>query len=363
MIKNKTILFFFGTRPEIIKLAPVIQEFKKKSPYIVKTCHTGQHAELTLEFERLFNIDVDYRMVIRNSRGDINTNIAEIITQTNSILSEVKPDLIFVQGDTTTVMTVALAAFNLGIKIGHIEAGLRSFNIKEPFPEELNRKIATLCAEFHFAPTFNSLENLKKEGVPSNKIWNTGNTVVDALMEINKLYNTEIKYEKKILVTVHRRENHGKPLLEICETLLSLSSEYSDYEFIWPVHPNPNISNIVKQKLAEIPNIKIIAPLPYEQLIKIMARCSLIWTDSGGIQEEAPYFKKPVLILRNVTERPEVIEAGYGIITGTNKNKIEEETRKILKDPLYLASLCSLRNPFGNGTASKQILEIICKNV
>ncbi|MNJ97610.1 UDP-N-acetylglucosamine 2-epimerase [compost metagenome] len=356
---TKTILFFYGTRPEIIKLAPVILEFKKQASYDIKTCHTGQHADLTLELEKIFNIEVDYRLAIDNNKKDLNSNLSEILAKANDLLIDIKPDLAVIQGDTTTVMAVALASFNLGIKVAHIEAGLRSFNLKEPFPEELNRKIATLCTEFHFAPTYRSLENLVREGILKDKIWKTGNTVIDALVYVKELLQIKVSNEKIILVTAHRRENHGSPLEDICDALINLSKEFDDYEFIWPIHPNPNVSGFVKNKLKGFSNIKIVPPLGYDKLVNLMAKCTLIWSDSGGIQEEAPYFKKPIIILRNVTERPEVVESGFGILTGTNKSKIEHETRKLLLNKDLQNKFNSFTNPFGDGTASKQILDII----
>lgn len=359
MSKIKKVLVFYGTRPEVIKLAPVIKELKKYVAYNTMVCHTGQHKELTLELESLFNINVDFRLKIENIKKDLNSNLAEIIAKASDLLNKVAPDLVLIQGDTTTVMAVGLASFNLGIKVGHIEAGLRSFNMKEPFPEELNRKIASICSDYHFAPTLSAKENLLKDNVESKNIWVTGNTVVDAVTYMREKLAIHISTNKLILITAHRRENHGLPLLSICNAVKKLSKMHPDFEFIWPVHPNPNVYEIVKSQLHGFDNVKTIEPLSYGKLIALMASSYLIWTDSGGIQEEVPSLAKPVLILRNVTERPEVVSSGFGLLCGTDENLLFEKTTELIQNKDLREKMINGENPFGNGFAAKKIVTII----
>ncbi|MEJ5992834.1 UDP-N-acetylglucosamine 2-epimerase (non-hydrolyzing) [Pedobacter sp. Du54] len=357
MNKLTRVVIFYGTRPEVIKVAPIIHELNKHKNIKTIVCHTGQHKELTLELEDIFNIKVDYRLSFVN-RG-LNYNLAEIIKKSNTLLNKLKPDLVLIQGDTTTVMAVALTSFNLGIKVGHIEAGLRSFNLREPFPEELNRKIATTCSHYHFAPTLTAKENLLKEGVAENSIWVTGNTVIDALTYIKRKFDIAITTQKIILITAHRRENHGQPLLKICNAVSKLSKQYPDFTFIWPLHPNPNVYKIVKEKLVGLTNVSLIEPLGYNKLIELMASCYLIWTDSGGIQEEVPSLMKPVLILRNVTERPEVVTSGFGILCGTDEDILVNKTAELINDSKKREEMIKGSNPFGEGSIAKNIVSII----
>src|SRR5262249_41525839 len=286
-------------------------------------------------------------------------------------LGRLKPHAILVQGDTTTVMTAALAAFYLGIRIGHVEAGLRSFDKRRPFPEEVNRRVGSCLADLHFAPTEGARRNLLAEGVPGPTIYVTGNTTVDVLRMIrldgrvddrrlNELY---LNGNRLVLVTAHRRENHGAPLESICQALKTLASQFDDLEIVYPVHSNPNVSSLAYRELGGLPRIHLINPVSYRDLLKLMDRCYMILTDSGGIQEEAPSFGKPVLILRDVTERPEVVEPGGGRLVGTDARCIVNEARMLLASPDQYRAMSRAKNPFGDGHAAERIVRILSENL
>ena len=288
----------------------------------------------------------------------INYLLAKIIRFTQELFDKELPDLVLVQGDTTTVLGVSIASFYSKVKIGHIEAGLRSNNMQEPFPEEFNRKITTLTTYYHFAPTTLAVNNLLNEGINKQNIYLTGNTVVDAALSISKKLKFKATNKKIILITCHRRENHGEALLNICNAIKILVKKYPDLNFIWPVHPNPNVFPIVHKSLSQIKNVNLVLPLSYSDLIKTIMDCTLVWTDSGGIQEEVPTFKKPVLILRNVTERPEVVDSGFGVLVGTDTYKLVETTSEILDKSSILNKMTMGKNPFGDGKAANKIVEI-----
>lgn len=367
----KKVLFLFGTRPEAIKMAPLIECFSADSRFEVKVAVTAQHREMLDQVLSFFEIPVDYDLNVMKPNQTLHQLTADLISRiTNEILLKESFEYVFVQGDTTTVLASALAAFYQKIKIVHIEAGLRSGNMHSPFPEEMNRVLTSRMANFHFCPTETSRENLFRENISEN-VFVVGNTVIDALLTgLKKIDETSeaklmsrfsnIAFDKKIiLVTCHRRENFGKPFEEICEALLEIAhSQPNDIEIVYPVHLNPNIKEIAHQKLLA-PNIKLIAPLDYPELIWMMNRSHIILTDSGGIQEEAPSLGKPVLVLREVTERTEGVEAGTAVLVGSNKDKIVAETRKLLDDPLYYNAISKASNPYGDGSTSKQIIEIL----
>lgn len=371
----KKILFLFGTRPEAIKMAPLIHSFSKDNYYDVRVGVTAQHREMLDQVVSFFDIKVDYDLNIMVPNQTLHQLTADLISRiTNEILLKESFDCVFVQGDTTTVLAASLAAFYQKIKIAHIEAGLRSNDMHSPFPEEMNRVLTSRLADFHFCPTEKSKENLVKENITKN-LYIVGNTVIDALLfGLEKVKKTEekslldnysfIDFSKKIiLVTCHRRENFGKPFEEICDALLDIANQYSNsIEIIYPVHLNPNVKDIAYSKLIA-KNIKLIAPLAYPELIWMMNKSNIILTDSGGIQEEAPSLGKPVLVLREVTERTEGIDAGTAILVGSSKHKIVKETTKLLEDPDYYTLISKASNPYGDGKTSEKIKDILSKNL
>lgn len=359
------ILLCFGTRPEAIKMAPLYHELKKNN-FDVKVCVTAQHRKMLDQVLEFFQIVPDYDLDLMQPNQTLNSLSANILSKIDEVLSVVKPDLVLVHGDTTTSAMVSLAAFHLGIKIGHVEAGLRTYNKQAPFPEEINRQFTSKIADIHFTPTAAATQNLLKEGIHQEAIVETGNTVIDALLwtidkiEDENYSNLEIENLKKILpankkmvlVTGHRRENFGAGFVNLCEALLSVS-ERDDVAIVYPVHLNPNVKDIVYQKLANKDNIYLIPPVSYPTFVWVMQQSFLIVTDSGGIQEEAPTLGKPVLVTRTVSERPEGIIAGFSTLVGTDKNKITDAIQSILDDFLGFSNL---KNPYGNGDASIQIV-------
>lgn len=357
------ILSIFGTRPEAIKLAPVLAELNKHNVSSV-VCVTAQHREMLDQVLALFAIQPDYDLAIMQPNQSLAELTARALTKLDEVLRIEKPDWILVQGDTTTVMTAALAAFYHRTKVGHIEAGLRSFDKYQPFPEEINRKIATSVSDLHFAPTELSKQNLLREGVPEANIVVTGNTVIDALLQVaEKPYDWDasplanIPRDKRIiLVTAHRRENFGTPLHNICAALRTIAEQYPDIHIVYPVHLNPNVQTVVQQTLANIANITLLPPLEYLPLVQLLKQSFLVVTDSGGIQEEAPGLGKPVLVLREVTERPEGVTAGTVKLVGTDKDKIVREIELLLTDKTEYDRMARAVNPYGDGNASHRIV-------
>jgi UDP-N-acetylglucosamine 2-epimerase (non-hydrolysing) len=369
----KKVLFLFGTRPEAIKMAPLIAAFSSDKNFEVKVGVTAQHREMLDQVLSFFEIQVDYDLNVMKPNQTLHELTSNLISKiTSDILLQEHFDLVFVQGDTTTVLAGALAAFYQKIKIVHIEAGLRSGDMLSPFPEEMNRVLTSRIASFHFCPTEASEENLAKENIKDH-VYVVGNTVIDALLmglkKIDASKETElfskfdfIDFSKKvILVTCHRRENFGKPFEEICDALLEISSSYKEsVEIVYPVHLNPNVKEVAQKKLIAN-NIKLITPLDYPELIWMMNKSNIIVTDSGGIQEEAPSLGKPVLVLREVTERMEGVDAGTAILVGSDKVKIVLETKKLLEDQSYYSQIATASNPYGDGTTSEKIKEIIAR--
>lgn len=357
----KKALVIYGTRPEIIKLFPVIKQLKNNPHFETKIINTGQHAQMTRKLEDLFNIHPDYFLNIMVENQTLNHTLSKVLEQIDAIYSEESPDLVIVQGDTATVLGASVAAFNRKIDIAHVEAGLRSFDLHQPFPEEFNRKAVSLIAKFNFCPTENSINNLKKEGVKEDRLFLTGNTVVDAVQKMIKTF--ELRKDKgnkrKILITAHRRENHVNGIDNICRAVLEIKDKLPEVEFVWPVHPNPNVKQAVYQLLGSIKNVRLVEPLPYQELIREMYESYLIWTDSGGMQEEAPSFRKPVLILRNVTERPEVVESGFGKLVGTDVMEIVSSTVELFTSEELYNQMISGKNPFGDGNAAEKIVKVL----
>ncbi len=359
----KKILFVIGTRPEIIKTAPVILTLKKDKRYHVKVCFTGQHKAMAAQMIKDFNIKVDYDLKLMKSNQTLILTASKSLLRVKGAYKDFKPDLVIVQGDTTTAFCAALSAYYLKIEVAHIEAGLRTYDRYKPYPEELNRAMISRIAEIHFAPTRQSKENLLKENIPDNSIIVTGNTTIDALIYIkNKIRSFKdrklrnLPADKKIiLVTAHRRENFGEPLKNICKALKRLAKENKDIIVVYPVHLNPNVSGTVKKILSGVKNIFLIKPVNYTDFIKLMDSAYIILTDSGGIQEEAPSLGKPVLILRNNTERPEVVEAGCAKIVGTDISKIVKNCKKLFSSKRLYRQMSEKKNPVGDGRASERI--------
>ncbi len=362
------ILSIFGTRPEAIKLAPVIKELKEHpAKPVCKVCVTGQHREMLDPFLKLFGIKQDYDLNIMQKDQSLFDVTCNVLSEVKEILLAEQPDIVIVQGDTTSAFVSSLAAFYLKIKVAHVEAGLRSGNKYNPFPEEINRKFVDHLADWHFAPTETSRQHLLKEGITDKTIYVTGNTVIDALFMIlehtkgeNLLNNLSFEPGNKlILVTAHRRESFGEDIRNICNALHRISEYNHDIEIIYPVHLNPNIQKPVNQILGGLARVHLIEPLDYISFIHLMNKSYLILTDSGGIQEEAPSLGKPVLVMRNTTERPEVIEAGAAKLVGTDTAKIIKETQKLLDNSKEYNSMCHSTNPYGDGKAAQRIVKIL----
>ncbi|MBI9061392.1 MAG: UDP-N-acetylglucosamine 2-epimerase (non-hydrolyzing) [Marinilabiliaceae bacterium] len=365
----RKVLIVFGTRPEAIKMAPVVKEFQQeKSHFDVRVCVTAQHREMLDQVLSFFDIRPEYDLNLMKPSQNLYSLTADIVVSLKSIFEEFKPDFVFVHGDTTTSMASALAAFYCGAKVCHVEAGLRTFNKWAPFPEEMNRQLTGRLTDIHFAPTEQSKQNLLNEGVKGDRIVVTGNTVIDALLHsVQKVQgltdHTGINAVKKILqadkemilVTGHRRENFGEGFLNICEGLRIIAENF-DGDIVYPVHLNPNVQKPVFEMLRDIPNVKLIDPQPYEVFVWLMSVAKIIITDSGGVQEEAPSLGKPVLVMRDTTERPEAIKAGTVILVGTNKEKIVNEALCLLTDRDKYKMMSQLHNPYGDGKASQRII-------
>ena len=370
---KKKNLIIFGTRPEAIKMAPLVKEFLKHDSFDTKVCVTAQHREMLDQVLDFFEITPDYDLDLMKPNQNLYSLTGDIINGLKPILESFKPDYVYVHGDTTTTMAASIAAFYSGAKVCHVEAGLRTFNKRAPFPEEINRSIAGRVCDYHFAPTITSKENLLRENIADKDVLITGNTVIDALQtsvqkveglddsEINSLKNTVGLSKKIILVTGHRRENHGQGFINICSALKQLALENPAVEIIYPVHLNPNVQKPVYELLAGIENVKLIAPLAYPAFVWLMNKSYLIITDSGGVQEEAPSLGKPVLVMRDTTERPEAVDAGTVILVGTNTEKIVLEATQLLNDKEKYNQMSALHNPYGDGKACERIVEFISK--
>lgn len=367
------VLIVFGTRPEAIKMCPLVKEFKKyQDLFQTKVCVTGQHRQMLDQVLTFFDVVPDYDLNLMKPNQNLYVLTAEILTHMKPVLEDFKPDYIFVHGDTTTAMAASMAAFYNGTKIGHIEAGLRTHNKYSPFPEEINRQITGRLSDFHFTPTEKSKQNLINENVPEDTIIVTGNTVIDALLEsidkVNHQPSNLVKEMSKILgskevilVTGHRRENHGDGFVKICKALKKIALDSAERIIVYPVHLNPKVQETVKHILSGLKNVLLIDPLSYEDFIWMMNRSKLIITDSGGIQEEAPSLGKPVLVLRDLTERPEAVEAGTVVLVGTNTALIVKETLDLLNNKTRFAQMSNLHNPYGDGNASIRIVLFLIK--
>jgi len=364
MIKTLTV---FGTRPEAIKMAPLIAELERHPASISnRNCFTGQHKDMVEPLLALFDIRVDHDLALMRQNQTLEHITIAVLQEVGRILRESPVDLVLVQGDTTTSMAAALAAFYARIPVAHVEAGLRTYDHQNPFPEESNRRIIDSVADVFFPHTDMARDNLLKEGIPASRIEVTGNTVIDALLDVSArdfsfkgtiLEPLEFETRKIVLVTAHRRENFGDPFESLCHGLRELAEKYrEDVVLVYPVHRNPNVRAVVERMLANLDNVLLVDPLDYMPLVHLMKRSYMVLTDSGGLQEEAPSLGKPVLVLRKVTERPEGVAAGTVRIIGTDTRAIVDEASRLLDDPLAYAAMASTVNPYGDGTASQRIV-------
>ncbi|SJZ48193.1 UDP-N-Acetylglucosamine 2-epimerase [Selenihalanaerobacter shriftii] len=349
-------------------MAPVIKELKKCQDIKPLVITTAQHRELLDQVLELFHLKPDYDLDIMQTEQSLNQITIRILQQLDPILEKENPDMLLVHGDTTTTFVTSLAGYYNQLPIGHIEAGLRTYDKYRPFPEEMNRHLTGVLSDLHFAPTGDAKDNLLKEGIPEERIFVTGNTVIDALLKIFKgnykftskvLNNIDFKKRKQILITAHRRENLGQPLIKICQAVKMILEQLSDVEVIFPVHPNPKVQRIVNESLGEESRVYLINPLSYNEFVNLMGRVDIILTDSGGIQEEAPSLGKPVLVLREKTERPEAVNAGTVRLVGHNSEQIINESIKLLNDEDVYSQMAQIKNPYGDGKAAKYIKEIL----
>jgi UDP-N-acetylglucosamine 2-epimerase (non-hydrolysing) len=369
----KKFLIVFGTRPEAIKMAPLVKTFQNHKEFETKVCVTAQHREMLDQVLDLFNIKPDFDLDIMKANQDLYDITANILRGMKEVFKEYCPDTVFVHGDTTTTFAVSLAAFYEKISVAHIEAGLRTGDIYSPWPEEANRKLTSQLTAYHFAPTEQSRENLLQENVTPNSIAVTGNTVIDALFLMRDRIINDLEFAKDIvekvpislgersyiLVTGHRRENFGQGFINICEALKQVALEKPDIDIIYPVHLNPNVRAPVNELLNDIPNIHLIEPMQYEVFIYLMMHSKLIITDSGGVQEEAPSLGKPVLVMRDTTERPEAVEAGTVKLVGTDPEKIVSETLILLDDTDAYNAMAKAHNPYGDGHACQRVVDFM----
>lgn len=382
---KKKILVVFGTRPEAIKMSPLVKELKKNKDYFdVLVCVTGQHREMLDQVLYLFDIKPDYDLNIMKPGQDLYDITSRILIDMRTVLKDILPDIVLVHGDTSTCMTVSLAAFYQQIPVGHIEAGLRTYNIYSPWPEEINRQITSRIAKYNFVPTLLAKEHLLSEGIDEASIYLTGNTVIDALKlmiekiksdpilishikeKINTLgYNVgRIKNGRRmVLITGHRRENFGDGFLNICKAIKQLSYKYQDVDFVYPMHLNPKVRNpihtVFDEQLSNLGNTFFIEPLEYLYFVFMMEKSYLVLTDSGGIQEEAPGLGKPVLVMRDTTERPEAVEAGTVLLVGAETRKIIDSVSLLLDNEMEYMKMSKAINPYGDGTACKKISEVL----
>lgn len=369
------VISVFGTRPEAIKMAPVVLALKEDPAFDAKVCVTAQHRQMLDQVLQLFEIIPDYDLNIMRPDQDLFDVTSRVLLGVRDVLKKEQPDLVLVQGDTTTCFAASLAAYYLQIPVGHLEAGLRTGNIYAPFPEEANRAITTRLAKFHFAPTDVSRQNLINENISTNNIWVTGNTVIDALLWVRNRVTQQQDWPEVfgsaeaiitsaspyVLITGHRRENFGKGFLNICEAIATLAANHPDIHFIYPVHLNPNVQKPVFSLLNNKDNIHLIPPLDYAPFVYAMDRAYLILTDSGGVQEEAPSLGKPVLVMRENTERPEAVDAGTVILIGTDKKRIITETECLLLDKEQYQQMTKRHNPYGDGKTASRIKQILLK--
>ena len=388
IIRMKKVMLVFGTRPEAIKMAPLIKEFQKyPNEFLTVICVTGQHREMLDQVLNIFEIVPDYDLNIMKQEQDLYDVTAKVLTGIRDVLKEAEPDVVFVHGDTTTSMATVLATFYQQIPVGHVEAGLRTHNIYSPWPEEMNRQLTGRIATYHFSPTLLSKQNLLNEGIGEDNIVVTGNTVIDALymvvekIKTDKKLNSELELalnkagynvnrlqneKKMVLVTGHRRENFGNGFISMCHAIRALREKYLEVDFVYPMHLNPNVRSAIHEvfgdNLSGLSNMFFIEPLEYLSFVCLMEKATVVLTDSGGIQEEAPALGKPVLVMRNTTERPEALEAGTAKLVGTNYDRIVNEVSALLDNRDYYDQRSQAVNPYGDGFACRRIVEVLRQN-
>ncbi|MDP5460117.1 non-hydrolyzing UDP-N-acetylglucosamine 2-epimerase [Alishewanella sp. SMS8] len=364
------VLSVFGTRPEAIKMAPLVNQLKQDAAFDSRVCVTGQHREMLDQVLQLFSIEPEYDLAIMKAGQDLYDVTTSILLNIKPVLREFQPDIVLVHGDTSTTFAAALACYYEKIAVGHVEAGLRTGNIYSPWPEEANRKLTGALTRLHFAPTQTSADNLLAENLAAANIVITGNTVIDALLQVvDKIDNSPelsasfakqfpfVKDDRRmILVTGHRRESFGGGFEQICAALADIAKQYSDCDIVYPVHLNPNVREPVYRLLSDVSNVHLIAPQDYLPFVYLMSRSYLVLTDSGGIQEEAPSLGKPVLVMRDTTERPEAVDAGTVKLVGTDRAKIVAEVTRLLSDKPYYDSMSFAHNPYGDGKACARII-------
>lgn len=366
-MSRKKIITIFGTRPEAIKMAPLVKELERREEIESKVCVTAQHREMLDQVLELFDIKPDFDLNIMQTRQTLTGITSKVLEGLEEVFENEKPDMILVHGDTTTTFAGGLAAFYQQIKVGHVEAGLRTFNKYFPFPEEMNRKLTGSLADLHFAPTKGSKENLLREGIAESDIYITGNTVIDAMkhtVEENYVFENDelnnIDFNKKvIMITAHRRENWGEGIENICIALNKIVEQNEDVELVYLVHLNPVVKDVVFERLGGNDRIHLLSPLDTKETHNLMNKSFMVMTDSGGLQEEAPHLGKPVLVLRDVTERPEAVEAGTVKLVGTNVDQIVNEANELLKNPEAYSKMSKSINPYGDGIASQRIVDAI----
>ena len=368
MMKPKTkILIVMGTRPEVIKLAPVVAGARnREQEFETFVVTTGQHREMLDQMLEMFSIRVDQDLDIMRPKQDLRYVTTAALNGLYDIIGKVKPDWVVVQGDTTTTLAGALAAFYHKVAVAHVEAGLRTFDKRQPFPEEMNRRLTTQLTDAHFAPTELARERLLREGVSDDGIWVTGNTAIDALFLTLGLAEEEESTaskgpKRRLLITAHRRENQGEPMARACRAILRLVDEFPELHAIYPVHLSPAVRDVVFPLLGEHPRIELCEPLDYLRFVEEMKRADIILTDSGGVQEEAPSLGKPVLVMRETTERTEGIDAGTARLVGTDEERIYGETARLLSDEAAYQEMAQARNPYGDGRAAERILSVLAR--
>ena len=359
------VLFVIGTRPEAIKMAPVVQAVKKGGLFDVAVCLTAQHRELLDQVIRVFGIEVQYDLDLMRANQTLFDLTRHVLGGMERVLEEARPDVVLVHGDTTTSFAAALAAYYKQIKVGHVEAGLRTYDKYQPFPEEMNRRLGDALCDYHYAPTPRARENLIRENIPDDNIVVTGNTVIDALLEVAQrpyrfsepLLERAGQDRRLILVTAHRRESFGEPFIQMCTAMRDLARNNPDIEIIYPVHPNPHVRKAVDEVLTGQDRVHLIDPLDYLPFVHLLKKATVVLTDSGGIQEEAPSLGKPVLVMREVTERPEAIDAGTALLVGSSRDRIVNAVQRLLDDPEAYGRMANAVNPYGDGKASQRIAD------
>ena len=374
------VMTVFGTRPEAIKMAPLVLGLQTHDAFESVVCVTAQHREMLDQVLDIFNIKPDYDLNIMKHKQTLEEITSNILIAISNVLTEVKPDLVLVHGDTTTCFAATLAAFYAHIPVGHVEAGLRTYNLYAPFPEEANRTLVGKLAKYHFAPTETSRTNLLNENIPDKNILVSGNTVIDALLTVRQsvaalpkenwtkklgsgIFNAITDRNRKmILITGHRRENFGQGFIDICEAIKELATGHLDWDFVYPVHLNPNVLEPVNKLLSSLDNVMLIEPTDYSTFVWLMDNADLILTDSGGVQEEGPSIGKPVLVMRDVTERPEAVKAGTVKLVGTHKEKIVNGVEEVLLNKALYAQMSEASNPYGDGHAVERILSYLDTN-